>query len=164
MTIWKAINGYEGLYEVSNTGQVRSLDRIDCAGRRLKGKILNQIKTRGYYTVTLCKDGKPKQVRVNRLVLMTFCPIENPDDYDCDHIDFDITNNQIENLRWLTKSENSQRTRKVKPVKCVETGVIYNSVRAAERETKCSSSGISKACKGIYLTCGGFHWEYVEVI
>ena len=56
--IWKDIEGYEGLYQVSKLGRVRSLDRVDLQGRRLKGKVLaDRHNTRGYHMIALCRDG-----------------------------------------------------------------------------------------------------------
>lgn len=110
---FKSVRGYEGLYEVSNMGIVRSVERevITSKGIRIyKSKILSPgIQKSGYLYVTLSKEGKSKTFRVHRLVAEAFLP--NPDNLsDVDHIDEDKSNNSIENLRWLAHKENSSRS------------------------------------------------------
>lgn len=110
MEIWKAINGYEGLYEVSNLGNVRSLDR-KCT---FKGKVSirkgcllkKRIDRYGYYYFILCKDGKIKNFRAHRLVAEAFIPNEE-NKTQIDHINTIRTDNRVENLRWVTSKENS---------------------------------------------------------
>lgn len=102
---WKPIKNYEGLYEVSNTGLVRSVDRIDCVGKRQKGKILRLNNTEKYLRVVLCKDGTPKTFYIHRLVAITF--ISNEENYKCvNHKDGNKLNNNVENLEWCTYSHN----------------------------------------------------------
>ena len=109
--IWKSIRDYENLYEVSNMGRVRSLDRenIDSTGRKrhFKGTILKQSKdTSNYLIVGLTKNGKTKIFRVHRLVAEAFIP--NPDNKPCiDHINTIRDDNRVENLRWVTYKENN---------------------------------------------------------
>ncbi len=107
--IWKDIIGYEGLYQVSNTGLVKSLK-----GRR--ERILKFSSPRGYKCVKLYKDGKVNYL-VHRLVAKAFIP--NPDNKpDVNHLDGVRSNNNAENLEWCTSSENSlHRCRVLK--KCV---------------------------------------------
>lgn len=108
MEIWKPIEGYEGLYEVSNRGRVRSLDRYTTGNRNrlLKGKVLkNRLNELSYCTVQLCLNGKPKSVRVHRLVAKAFIP--NPDNKPfVNHIDGNPINNDVLNLEWCTQKEN----------------------------------------------------------
>lgn len=110
--IWKDIKGYEGLYQVSNLGNVRSIDRIEvkmnCRGwkspRKDKGKVLTPTDNgKGYRIVPLRKDGKKKNHYVHRLVAEAFCDGQGD---VVDHIDYDISNNRAENLRWCTQKEN----------------------------------------------------------
>lgn len=109
--IWKPIKDYEGLYEVSNMGRVRSLDRgnIDSTGRKqhFKGMILKQGKDNSnYLVVVLSKNGKTKTFRVHRLVAEAFIP--NPENKPCvDHINTIRTENEVANLRWATYEENN---------------------------------------------------------
>lgn len=107
---WRPVVGYEGLYEVSNLGCVRSLDRyVDYKGivRFRKGKILKQsLTTTGYKKVTLCdKNHKRKHAKVHRLVAMAFIP--KPKNKNLiNHKDGNPLNNRMENLEWCTYSEN----------------------------------------------------------
>ena len=108
--IWRPIVGYEGLYEVSNTGRVRSLDRYvkcDYEKYRLhKGKVLSPGKDKdGYLSVVLSCNGKHKKIAVHRLVAQAFIP--NPDDLPIiNHKDEDKTNNRVDNLEWCTVKYN----------------------------------------------------------
>src|SRR5690349_5649582 len=99
---WLPAPGYEGAYEVSDHGQVRSLDRV-VAGRwgprPSKGRILRQSSQGRYLVVTLYRDTKPKMFAVHRLVLLTFVG-PCPPGQESLHWDDDPTNNRIENLRW----------------------------------------------------------------
>lgn len=105
--IWKDIPSYEGLYQVSNDGKVRSLDRIDTLGRKRKGRILKQaFDKKKYKYVSLCKDNKSKALKVHRLVAMTFIP--NPNNYPIiNHKDENPSNNHVSNLEWCTYKYNS---------------------------------------------------------
>ena len=108
--IWKDIKGYEGLYQVSNLGRVKSMDRevIYSNGRvvNYKGRILKQVNNRaGRKQVFLYKDGKATNQRVHILVAESFIG-ERPKDYDVCHIDGDYTNNKLSNIRYDTKSQN----------------------------------------------------------
>lgn len=103
--IWRDIEGYEGLYQVSNLGSVRSLDRIDSIGRHRKAKILKPSFSRGYPYVNLCKKSKMQFYRIHRLVAIAFLP--NPENKEeVNHIDGNTRNNCVDNLEWVTHSEN----------------------------------------------------------
>ena len=108
--IWRDIEGYKGLYQVSNMGRVRSLDRWitykDGREALFKGKILHlNCNTSGYLEVNLCKQSKGKMIGVHRLVAQSF--IDNVDNLpEVDHIDGDKTNNNVTNLRWVTHLDN----------------------------------------------------------
>lgn len=100
MEEWRDIQGYEGLYQVSNNGRVRSLAR-----NSTKGKILCQAVKRGYSHVCLSKDNKKKHFAVHRLVALAFIP--NPSKKpEVNHIDGNRSNNNIANLEWVTRAEN----------------------------------------------------------
>jgi hypothetical protein len=112
--IWLPVTGYEGLYEVSSFGRVRSLNRIHKSRnqwgeitRSWPAKLLRlnrQIKT-GYYHVQLCSAGKIKAHLVHRLVCEAFNG-PSPQGLECAHLDGTRTNNSAENLKWLTSKEN----------------------------------------------------------
>lgn len=97
--IWKPVVGYEGLYEVSNTGLVRSLNK-------LKGRILTPIKRKnGYLNICLYKNCKQVTKLVHRMVAEAFIP--NPDNLEMvNHKDEDRTNNHVDNLEWCTRAYN----------------------------------------------------------
>lgn len=109
--IWKSISGYEGVYEISNLGRVKSLDRTvteKTTGKQktLKGRILkHSIGPYGYPVVNLCKNGGGKTFAVHRLLALAFIP--NPENKPhIDHINRDTTDYRIENLHWVTPKEN----------------------------------------------------------
>ena len=110
MVVWKDIVGYEGLYQVSDDGRVRSKDRITTGKRNriVKGKILSAgTNTCGYLIVVLCKDGKTKTQKVHRLVAKAFIPNTDCKPY-INHLDGNPKNNIVSNLEWCTQHENVQ--------------------------------------------------------
>lgn len=104
---WRAIPGYEGIYEVSDLGRVRSLARIDAQGNRRSGKVLSpDVRPSGHLRVTLSLDGRTKRRWVHHLVLTEFVGPRPPDTEAC-HNDGNPANNTSSNLRWDTKSANA---------------------------------------------------------
>lgn len=159
---WRDIAGYEGSYQVSNLGRVRSL-----AYRRTGAtEILSQKKINsGYLVVTLCKT-KTKIMLVHRLVAEAF--IKNPRQKEqVNHIDGNKTNNAVSNLEWSTRRENQlhahyvTKVKKNTPVRCIETGESFPSVREASRETGTNVSAISIAIHNPKRVASGKHWEKV---
>ena len=110
MEVWKDISGYEGRYQVSNLGNVRSLDRLVASKNgsfaSRKGQTLIQNKRRsGYLCVNLCTHGRSRVVETQRLVALAFIP--NPEQLPCvNHVDEDKTNNAVTNLEWCTQAYN----------------------------------------------------------
>lgn len=159
--VWKPVKGYEGLYEVSNKGNVRSLDRHSMWGNQyclFKGKPMKpHPNSDGYLTVGLHKNNQRKLYSVHRLVANAF--IANPKNLPCiDHINTIRDDNRVENLRWCTNKENSNNplTRerltwnKNKSVYYIdEQGkrISFKSISEAERKIGCSRSTIAKALK-----------------
>jgi hypothetical protein len=108
---WKDISDYEGYYQISNTGLVRSLDReVKTKGGSIKickSKIINTGMSQGYKQALLTKNNKRKMFRINRLVALHFC--NNPDNKPwVNHLDGIKHNNCFNNLEWCTPSENMQ--------------------------------------------------------
>ena len=130
--IWKDIENYEGCYQVSNLGNVRSLTRkvhTFNGWRITKGQLLKPLKSnRNYYRVCLKSHQKNKYISIHRLVATTFIP--NPNNYPVvNHIDGNTTNNKVDNLEWCTQSHNIKEAYRVgnaKPTSgCFKKG--YNS-------------------------------------
>ncbi len=110
MEIWKDIKDFEGYYQISNLGNVKSLDRemiVNGGIRKYYSKSITQsIEKDGYLTVTLWKNSKSKSFRVHRLVAEAF--IENPNNYEIvNHLDGNKQNNTVGNLEWCTIKENT---------------------------------------------------------
>ena len=108
---WKDIKGYEGIYQASSYGRIRSLDRyiVNSKGKQLfkPGKDITLIpNSDGYLQFKLCRDGSYKTVKVHQIVANTF--ILKPDDgtYEVNHIDCNRSNNRVENLEWVTHKDN----------------------------------------------------------
>jgi predicted XRE-type DNA-binding protein len=110
--IWKDIKDFEGIYQVSNMGRVKSVGRLVNSGKgvhsfTIKEKILAVDYSASYYRVTLSKNGKIKRFSVHRLVASTF--ISNPENKpQVNHKDGDKLNNKLDNLEWVTVSENNR--------------------------------------------------------
>lgn len=112
--MWKDIKGYEGWYQVSNNGQIKSLDREiihkDGRKRTFKGTVLKPRFTEGYPTVNLSKNKKAETYQVHRIVASHF--LEKPSYAECvNHIDGIKTNNDVSNLEWVTYARNNQHAR-----------------------------------------------------
>lgn len=108
MEEWRDIEGFEGIYQVSNQGRVKSLDRIDARNRRIKGRVLmpKYGATGNYLQVCLCKGGVHHYFAIHRLVAQTFIP--NPENKPTvNHIDENNQNNNVSNLEWATYMENA---------------------------------------------------------
>lgn len=110
MEQWQDIEGYEGMYQVSNYGRVKSLERYKENHGKLQKvdeRILVQAqKEGGYMFVSLWKDGKQKMHYVHRLVVQAFIGYI-PDGYTVNHLDFNPENNHVDNLEIVTQSENN---------------------------------------------------------
>ena len=151
MEIWKEILDYPG-YFVSNEGRIKSCKQ-DKNGKILKGKI-----NKGYITVDLRKEGKTYNFALHRLVLSAFCPIENEKNYTVNHKDGDRFNNTLDNLEWLTLSENTAHARHILKsgkaaiaVRIVEndgTEKIYSSISEAAQDQGVAKTTISRWISG----------------
>lgn len=165
--IWKEVKDFEGLYEVSNLGNVRSLDRISKNGHFLKGRILKKHKNdEGYLKVTLNKNNIVKYHSIHRLVAIAFIP--NPEDKpQVNHIDEDKENNKAENLNWMTSKENNDwGTRKERAIASsinnpkrdyLELGKKFSkAIYYIDKDgNKISFYGINQAARELGLTVAG---------
>jgi hypothetical protein len=105
MEIWKDIINYEGLYQISNLGLVKSLKRKS-GGRNYNESFLKHLLSNGYYKVSLSKNGKVKTFPIHRLIAIHF--IDNPKNLKCvNHIDHNRLNNSLNNLEWTSYRENN---------------------------------------------------------
>lgn len=176
--IWKPIVGYEGYYEVSNMGRVRSVERrarfvsikgSECT-RRVRERVLAQTPNKqGRLTVMLSRDQFKKRISVHRLVAKAFC--ENPHEYnEVNHKDEDPSNNCANNLEWCTRDYNMHygtiRERvgaksKRRPIEGTNGKDVlrYDAVRYAKKD------GFDS--RGIYYSINenkaykGYHWRFV---
>ena len=158
MENWKSIIGYEGLYEVSDQGRVKSL-------KRGKERILKPAKQRwGYLQVRLCKNSQKKDFKVHRLVAEAFCPNPCPDKFDqVNHRDENKTNNAASNLEWCDAKYNKTYSEGISVQQFNKQGNLlatYPSVREAERVTRIGHSHIIACCKGKFKSSGGFIWKF----
>jgi len=188
--IWKDIKGYEGYYQISNLGNIKSLNRtIENKGAiggkyKIKGKSRSQsISKTGYYICTLCKNGKERTFKVHRLIAEAF--IDNPNNLPIiNHKDGNKLNNSIDNLEWCDYSYNNKEAykqglkesnlkwiiecnkRKRKKVNQYDLNnnfiKQYESINEAENQTKVHHINIIKVCKGQRITAGGYKWKYAE--
>ena len=157
MERWLPIFGYEGYYEVSNIGRVRSLDRIinnNGVMQKIRSAVLCGAKLKnGYRYVVLCRNGRGALKPIHRLVASAF--LKNSDNFPCvNHKDGNKTNNCVENLEWCSFAQNSQHAwdnKLEKPYQCKKvldntTGIIYESIEEAARQTNKKPHIISRAC------------------
>ena len=150
---WRIIEEFP-IYYVSNKGRVKNLD----------GEILTGGKDKdGYRQVTLCFNHKQYNRRICRLVAIAF--IENPLNLPIvNHRDEVKNNDYIDNLEWCTIAYNnsygSRLSKTRKKVRCIETGIIYDGLHVAEKQTGIRHQNICQCCKNPNRTAGGYHWEY----
>lgn len=115
--IYRDIQGYEGHYQISNLGNIKSLKRLikRCNSNKsyfIKERILKQSISNGYYAITLNKNNKQKRFCIHRLVALAF--LENPKNKEeVNHKDGNKLNNCVDNLEWCTKSENTLHAYKI---------------------------------------------------
>lgn len=179
--IWKDIEGYEGLYRVSNMGRVKSLERTripNCPSKFFKSavvieRILKPGISSGYCRVALSKEGRCVEISVHRLVALSF--IKNPENKpQINHINGIKTDNRAENLEWVTAKENRAHAIKsglidfssfCKPVAQFsldgEFIRIWDSSKLIERTLGIRHANIRACCNGERHKAGGFIWKDV---
>ena len=156
---WKDIVGYEGEYQISNYGRVKSF-------KMGKPHIMSLVlqTSSNYYCIGLCKNGKKIKYSVDRLVAQAF--VENPNNYiEVNHIDEDTLNNYYKNLEWCSHAQNVQHSiyRQSIPVLQydLEDNFIaeYPSIAEAARQTNATRCGIYNIFRGKQKTAGGYKWK-----
>lgn len=161
--IWRPVIDYEGLYEVSNYGEVRRTD-----GTMMQGN----INSYGYRVVRLTKSGRPKDKKVHRLVALAFIPTISGKDF-VNHKDGDKLNNYVENLEWVTRGENNSHATTVlqvstdaRPVWQLslygEPQALYLNTTFAANMVKGNQMMIAACCKGTAQTAYGHKWKYAD--
>lgn len=161
----KDIEGFEGRYAITSDGRVWSY--------WANGFLATPDNGQGYLFVNLSKDGKNYKRRVHRLVANAF--VDKPHDWtpgiklDVGHKDDNPSNNDYTNLYWCTRAKNldtdhfreAQKNKIFSRVRCIETGQIYDSIKAAGEAIGKHKYGINLCLLGKQQTCGGYHWERV---
>lgn len=186
METWRDVAGYEGEYQVSDAGRVKSLSRelTDRLGRKrkMKEKVLSPGRERGgYQNVFLCSSNGQRNMKVHRLVAEAFVP--NPDDKPMvNHIDGDKNNNAASNLEWVTRIENtdhairaglvnhSENAKKAtivnrRPVVVLKNGEViglFPSVASAAKFTGADIPNICACCRGRKKKAKGYEYRYTE--
>lgn len=157
------IPGYEGLYQISNLGNVKSIRT---------GKLLKPAKdTSGYLLVWLYKNNNRKTIGVHRLVAMTFIP--NPQNLPLvNHKDENKTNNAVNNLEWCdckyninygTRTQRSALSNRKRILQFNKAGVFlreWSGVSIASKALFINTSSISQCCQGERKSAGGYIWKY----
>lgn len=179
MEIWKDIKDYETLYQISNKGKIKSLQRYVVSKSGSKQLIKEKIRkttttTAGYEYIVLSKNGNHKTVLVHRLVAETF--LDNPNNLECvNHKDENKHNNCVDNLEWCDYTYNNTYknihlrrnldniTRKVIQYDLDMNEIKrWNSIKEAANYFKAASSNIIKCCIGERNHTVGFKWRYYE--
>lgn len=165
------IPNYENCYSITEDGQVWS---------HYRNKFLKSYLNKdGYAYIDLSKNGKQKRFTIHKLVALTFLPEPTKEQTQVNHIDENKLNNHKDNLEWVTPKENinhgtghargmaqtaiTQRNRPdiSKKVRCIETQIIYDSTREAQRQLNIDCGSIGRVCNGRRKTAGGYHWEWI---
>jgi hypothetical protein len=157
MEIWKDIKGYEGLYQVSNEGRVKALNRVVKSRwgtpKPLKAKEIREVvDSLGYSRLSLCQDGKVKAHKIHRLVAEAFLIGEG----QINHIDGNKQNNHVSNLEFCTQQENNIHAHETGlkpskyyiPIVCNETGELFESKAALARSLGISAVMVSSYVRG----------------
>lgn len=185
--IWKDIKGYEGIYQISNLGRIKTLAKTvrkwDGTARRSEQILKPILQKSGYCHIGLWRNGKRKQSRVHRLVAAAFCTNSDPDNKtQVNHLNENKQDNRAENLEWATPRENTLYGN------CIEKRTANRNEHAANKrikvacfdiKTNClvklfssialasqwcgvheNDGHITQCCKGKQKTAYGYRWQY----
>lgn len=170
--IWKPVKGYEGLYEVSNKGNIKSLNYNKTGNEKVLRPADNG---RGYLYVVISKNGERKNMLIHRAVAEVF--LENPYNLpQVNHRDEDKTNNSVENIEFCSCKYNLEYSKvSQKAVEVTSKPVIqftkdgrfvseYKNIREAERYTGIHHNQISRCCLGRkhYKSAGNYKWKFKD--
>ena len=171
---WRDVVGFEGFYQISNYGRVKSLDRMQTViwnGKEvlkpIKGRIIAQSKQNGgYMMANLSASSRRREMTIHRMVAMAF--IDNPQHLkEVNHKDGDKSNNAVWNLEWCDRSENLRHRARVLgqrgnavSVRCVDTGKVYAAIKDAADAVGVTGAAIQIAMKKGQRS-GGYRWERV---
>lgn len=174
--IWKPVVGWEGLYEVSNLGNVRSLDRYVnqlnykrfCKGQLLKPTFHKS----NYFIVTLRNSGTQKICKVHQLVMSAFNPKNSNEKLEINHIDGNTKNNNLNNLEWCTHQQNLQHASKhnllsvYKPINQYDLNGNFikqwHSMKEVKEYYNFGKNSLRNACKRKSGIHKGFIWRYAD--
>lgn len=186
--IWKDIEDFEGIYQISNLAKIKSLERIVVYTNKRGVQYSHHVKERilktsrnnkGYHIVNLYKNKKQKHFLLHRLVAQAFIP--NPDNLpEVNHKDENKDNNCADNLHWCTRiynntygiqsKEGRRKTSKFRMKKVNQYNLkgellmTFDGIRIAEEKTGVDNRNICACCKGKIRTAGGYVWRYVDDI
>lgn len=167
LEIWENVQGYEGLYLISNLGRLLSAPRN---GTKLYWHMIAPHYVGGYIQYALSKHNRIKEFKAHRLVAEAFLP--NPGNKrEVNHIDGNKHNNSVDNLEWATTSENQTHSfwvlkNGLRPVKQLskDGGLIkiWESIKEAGEELHICTGDISRAASNKRHTAGGYKWQFAE--
>lgn len=174
--LWKDIQGYEGYYQVSNFGRIKSLSRflnyVDGQVRFMEGKIIQpRICVAGYALLNLHKDGKQLTVQVHRVVALHFLE-RTSFELIVHHIDEDRLNNKVENLEWVSRSfntlygdspkkiANSKKKSIIQLTLQNEVVKIWESAKEVEDTLGFNKGHLGEVCSGKHKTAYGYLWKF----